>query len=188
MQEKIKLIQNKWYFYFIKEKDLREALELFSSYVFYLVESQEKCNNDKLLIEFKKHSIEIYMWAIVEAMVYYFTKEKLWNNEKAKRKFLQIEELKIYQKIKNSDFIICKKEKKEISFNDTINFKWLIDWLKDKKIIDKKLFLKIDNFRKARNSIHINVYKNWEKIFKDLEKIFKDFKEIRLFIKENLKK
>ena len=61
----------------------------------------------------------------------------------------------------------------------------MIDWLKDKKLMSDDLIEKINEFRKARNAIHINVYNSWEEIFEDLIKTFNNFKDIRIFVKKH---
>ena len=181
----LKKVRNNKYFDFIGDEKLKESIELFFSYVLFLHNDLEEFEYDEFLTEFKTHTIIIYLGSVVEALVFYYANKKFWNNDKAKRKYLEIEELQIHQKIKESNFIIWKIVKKEISLNDSINFKWLIDWLKDKKLMSEDLIEKINEFRKARNSIHINVYNSWEEIFEDLIRIFHNFKDIKMFIKNN---
>jgi len=188
MEKYLEYIQKEKHFDFIKDEKIKYSLELFESYVFSVYESLQDCN-DKFLYDFKKHTIMIYIGSVVEAMVYYFAKEKLSNKEKYRRKYLEIEEFRKLQDIKKTENLyICELVKKEISLNDSINFKALIDWLKDKKLMTQEIIDKIDNFRKTRNSVHINVYKNWEEIFESLIEFFNDFKDIKKFIREGLEK
>ena len=168
-------------FEFIEDIKLKEVLYLFSAYVtFIYIEEIKNKNLSEELKEIKAHTIFIYLGSIIEAIVYYYVREKL-SDEKSKRKYLEIEEFKKIKKIKETDNLyICKLEKKEKDFNNSINFHWLINWLKDKKLIDKKIINKIDYFRKMRNLVHINAFLEFNEIelIEELKKSFIDTKEI----------
>jgi len=84
-------------------------------------------NYSEDLKEIKSHTIFIYIGSIIEAIVYYFSQNKL-TGEKSRRKYLEIEEFKKLQKIETTnDLYICKLESKEITLNDSINFHSLIN-------------------------------------------------------------
>ncbi len=193
MQKNIKLIEdyiksfediNK--FEYIKwDIELKNALYIFSWYILYNYDELQN-NKDSKLVKMKIHTISIYLWSIIEAVLFFFINKKIWDKEKVRKKYLELEEFKKYQDIKWTDLYICKIEKKEINLNDSINFKALINWAKDNKIINKKIADKLEQIRKQRNSIHINVFKTQEEIFLDLEKLFKTSKEILDFIELEL--
>jgi hypothetical protein len=126
--------------------------------------------------------------SIVEALLYYFVEKKIWDSEKSRRKYLEIDEYKKVQNIqKTENLYICELVKKEITFNDSINFNALINWAKDKKLLDENILNKINQLRKYRNSVHINVYKSWGIIFFDeLEKAFIQTKEIFDYFEQNI--
>lgn len=139
-------------------------------------------------IKRNKSSYNIYLGSIIEAIVYYFVQIKL-SDEKSKRKYLEIEWFKKIQKIKETENLyVCKLENKEINFNNSINFNALINWLKDKKLIDKKIIEKIDYFRKMRNLVHVNAFlqNNEYELIKELQKAFVDTKEIFNYIEDNI--
>ncbi len=176
-------------FKFIKDIKLQEVLYLFSSYIFLIYLSEIKdnkyCEKSK---EMKAHTILIYLGSIIEAVIYYFVNEKL-KDKKSKNKYLELEKLIKVQKIKETENLyICKLEKKEITLNETINFNSLINWIKDKKIIDTKIIDKINYFRKMRNMIHIKVFIDYNEyqLIETLEKAFIDTKEIFDYIKIQL--
>ena len=177
-------------FNFIWEKDIKETLYLFSAYsnFIYFEEILSSKGENEILVEMKIHTVLIYLGSIIESVLYEFVYEKLKNNEKSRKKYLEIDDLVKIQKIKETDNLyISKLEKKEISLNDSINFNALINWVKDKKIITEDIINKINNFRKRRNSIHINVYNSWDLINLDeLEKSFIDAKEILDYLEKNI--
>lgn len=174
---------------FIKNSKLQETLYLFSGYVsFIYYDELIKNNYSEELKEIKAHTIFVYLGSIIESIIYEFVKSKL-TDEKSKRKYLEIEEFKSLQKIKETENLhICRLDKKEINLNDSINFNALINWAKDKNIISEKILKKIDNFRKMRNLVHINAFLNYdeEKIIWKLEEAFIDTKEILDYIEDNI--
>ena len=176
-------------FIFIEDIKLQEVLYLFSGYVSYIYfEEIIKQNISEELKEIKAHTIFIYLGSIIEAVVYYYVQTKL-NDEKSKRKYLEIEWFKKLQKVKETnDLYICKLETKEINFNKSINFNALINWLKDKKLINKKIIEKIDFFRKMRNLVHINAFLNNDEyeLITELKNAFIDTKEIFDYIEWKL--
>ena len=177
-------------FEFIKwNVELKNALYLFSAYVSFLYyEEVLEMKNDDELLEIKTHSAFIYLGSIIEAVFFYFVEEKLKNDEKSKRKYLEIEEYKKVQDLKKCENLyICELIKKEVNFNNSINFNALINWAKDKKLVDEKIIERINSFRKMRNRIHINVYKSWKLIVLDeLEKAFIETKEILDYLEDNI--
>lgn len=185
----ISLFKSNSRYSFIKDIKLQEILYLFSGYVSFIYYNElEENNYSEYLKEIKAHTIFVYLWSIIEAITYYFVKTKLID-EKSKRKYLEIEEFKKLQKIEETkNLYICKLENKEISFNDSINFHALINWLKDKKIIDEKIVEKIDDFRKMRNLVHINAFLGYNeyKLIQELEKAFINTKIIVDYIENNI--
>lgn len=176
-------------FWYIKwDIELRESLYEFFSYFTFLYYEEIIKWEDEELVKMKIHTAFVYLGSVVEALLYYFVENKIWNSEKSRRKYLEIEEYKKLQNIAKTDnLFICELVKKEINFNDSINFNALINWAKDKKIVDEKILQKINDLRKYRNSVHINVYKSGDIIvFDKLEKAFIDTKEIFDYIEENL--
>ncbi|MDQ7009051.1 MAG: hypothetical protein Q9M94_02045 [Candidatus Gracilibacteria bacterium] len=168
---------------------LKDTLYQFSAYVSLLYyEEIEKSDDDDELMEMKIHTAFVYLGSIVEALLYYFVEKKIGDSEKSRRKYLEIEEYKKLQNIAKTDNLyICELVKKEINFNDSINFNALINGAKYKKIVNEEILLKINDLRKYRNSVHINVYKSGGIIvFDKLEKAFIDTKEIFDYIEENL--
>lgn len=174
---------------FISDSKLSNTLYLYSAYVSYIYFEEIKKNNyTEELKEIKSHTIFIYLWSIIEAVIYYYVNNKLLD-EKSKRKYLELLEYKKLQKIEETDDLyICKLISKDIKLNDSINFHSLINWLNDKKLIDKKIIKKIDYFRKMRNLIHINAFlvSNEYKLIEEIEKAFIDTKDILDYIEENL--
>jgi len=167
---------------------LKDALYDFSSYVYFLNYEEIMKGEDEELVKMKIHTAFVYLGSIVEALLYYYVEKKIWDTEKSRRKYLEIEEYTKLQKIqKTENLFICELTKKQINLNDSINFNALINWAKDKKIVDEKILQKINDLRKYRNSVHINVYKSgWIIVFDSLEKAFIDTKEIFDYIEENL--
>ena len=162
-------------FEYIKwDVELKESLYKFSAYVTFLYYEEIINWEDEDLVKMKIHTAFVYLGSIVEALLYYFVENKIWKNEKSRRKYLEIEEYKKIQNIqKTKNLYICELVKKEITFNDSINFNALINWAKDKKLLDEEILNKINELRKYRNSVHINVYKSWWIIvFDKLEKAF----------------
>jgi hypothetical protein len=168
--------------------ELKESLYEFSAYVSFLYYEEIIKWEDEELVKMKIHTAFVYLGSIVEALLYYFVEKKIWNSEKSRRKYLEIEEYKKLQNIAKTDnLFICELVKKEINFNDSINFNALINWAKDKKIVSEEILQKINDLRKYRNSVHINVYKSGGIIvFDKLEKAFIDTKEIFDYIEEKL--
>ncbi len=176
-------------FLFISDSTLSNSLYLYSAYVSYIyfVEILESDYSEELK-EIKSHTIFVYLWSIIEAVVFYFVNNKL-SDEKSKRKYLELLEYQKLQKINETeDLYICKLISKDITLNDSINFHGLINWLKDKKLIDDNIIEKIDYFRKMRNLIHINAFlvSNEYKLVEELEKAFNDTKYILDYIENNL--
>lgn len=175
-------------FKFIKDVKLQEILYLFSWYIFFIYfEEIKNIEYSEETKEIKAHTIFVYLWSIIESIVYDFVKSKL-NDNKSKRKYLELEDFIEHQKIKDTKLYICKKKIKEISLNDSISFNALINWARDKKIIDEKIIKKIDSFRKMRNMIHINAFldSSEEKLIEKLEKAFIETKEIIDYIEEKI--
>ena len=167
---------------------LKDALYEFSAYVSFLYYEEIMNWEDEELVKMKIHTAFVYLGSVVEALLYYYVEKKIWDSEKSRRKYLEIEEYTRLQKIqKTENLFICELNKKEIHFNDSINFNALINWAKDKRIVDENILQKINDLRKYRNSVHINVYKSGGIIvFDSLEKAFIDTKEIFDYIEENL--
>lgn len=185
----ISLFEDNERYNFIVDINLQKFLYLFSWYVsfIYYHELLEHDYSDELK-EIKAHTIFVYLWSIIEAIIYYFAQNKLID-EKSRRKYLELDEFKKLQKIDlTADLYICKLERKEITLNDSINFHSLIKWLKDKKLIDKKIIEKIDYFRKMRNLVHINalISMSESKLIEELEKAFIETKEILDYIEDNM--
>ena len=175
-------------FEFIDDSKLKELLYFFSAYVSYIYLEEIKILQDDDLKEIKAHTIFIYLWSIIESLIYFYVKLKL-NDEKSKRKYLELEEFIKLQKIQETkDLYICKLQIKEIDFNNSINSHWLINWLKDKKLIDKSIINKIDYFRKMRNLVHINALLTYseDKLIEELEKAFIDTKVIIDYIEDKI--
>lgn len=183
----ISLFKSSSRFKFIKDTKLQEILYLFSGYVSFIYSIELEKSNWEELKEIKAHTIFVYLGSIIEAIVYYYAQNKL-TDEKSKRKYLEIEDFEQIQKINDTELYICKKKIKEITLNDSINFHSLIKWLKDKKLIDKKIIDKIDYFRKMRNLVHINAFMNMNetKLIQELEKSFIETKEILDYIENNM--
>ncbi len=186
----LKTLKEEKTFDFVKDVYIKNILYEFFAYVFSIYHELDFLNNKKIL-ELKTHTIILYLGSIIEASLYYFINEKFKNDDKKRKKYLKIIEFKSIQKIKienwDKKYHICELEEKEISLNDTINFSALLNWAKDNKLIDLQIIEKANNIRKMRNSIHINVYKAWEKInFYELEKVFIDTKIILDYIEENI--
>ncbi|MDQ7008661.1 MAG: hypothetical protein Q9M94_00015 [Candidatus Gracilibacteria bacterium] len=177
-------------FEFIKDEDTKDTLYLFFSYSYFMYTEEILINKgiDESLLELKIHTVIIYLGSIIEAVLYDFVYEKLKNNEKSRKKYLEIDELIKVQKIKETENLyISRLEKKIITLNDSINFNALINGAKDKSIINEEIINKINTFRKRRNSIHINVYKIGDFIKLDeLEKSFIETKEILDYLEENI--
>ncbi len=176
-------------FDFIKDIKVQDTLYLFSAYIF-LIYYEDILNKEvsEELKEIKAHTIFVYIGSIIESVIYYYVHSKL-TDEKSKRKYLEIQWFKKLQKINETENLyICKLETKEITFNSSINFNALINWLKDKKLIDKKIIEKINYFRKMRNLVHVNAFLDFDEIelIKELEKIFLDTKEIFDYIESNI--
>jgi len=176
-------------FWYIKwDKELKDSLYEFFSYFIFLYYEEIMNWEDEELVKMKIHTAFVYLGSVVEALLYYYVEKKIWDTEKSRRKYLEIEEYTKLQKIqKTENLFICELTKKEINFNDSINFNALINWAKDKRIVDENILQKINDLRKYRNSVHINVYKSgWIIVFDSLEKAFIDTKEIFDYIEENL--
>jgi hypothetical protein len=158
----------------------------YSSFI-YIEEILKNININEKLLEFKIHTVIVYLGSIIEAVLYEFIHEKLKNNDKSRKKYLEIDELIKIQKIKETENLyISKLEKKNIGFNKSINFNALINWARDKKIININILEKINVFRQKRNAIHISVYKSGKNINLDeLEIAFIDTKEILDYLENN---
>ncbi|MDQ7023200.1 MAG: hypothetical protein Q9M97_06800 [Candidatus Gracilibacteria bacterium] len=64
---------------------------------------------DESLLELKIHTVIIYLGSIIEAVLYDFVYEKLKNNEKSRKKYLEIDELiKSTKNKRNREFIYFK--------------------------------------------------------------------------------
>lgn len=175
-------------FEFIKDEKLQDILYLFSGYIFYIYFEEIKLLEDEELKEIKAHTIFIYLGSIIESLIYFYVELQL-QDEKSKRKYLEIEEFIKLQKIQETnDLYICKLTFREIDFNSSINFHWLINWLKDKKLIEKSIITKVDYFRKMRNLVHINALLTYseDKLIQELEKAFQDAKIIIDYIEEKI--
>jgi len=187
----LKNLQNKKVFKFIKnDLELKNILYKFLAYsLANFKDIKNNCFKDDF-IELKIHTVLVYLGSIIEAVLYYFVDEKLKNNDKKRKKYLKIKEYQEIQKLKLPEcdyFSVCKISEKELDLNDTINFNALINWAKDNKLISKEIFEKINEVRKMRNSVHINVYKLWKlKRFDDLKKVLIDVKEIIDYLDNNL--
>jgi len=95
-------------FEFIDDSKLKELLYFFSAYVSYIYLEEIKILQDDDLKEIKAHTIFIYLWSIIESLIYFYVKLKL-NDEKSKRKYLELEEFIKLQKIQETkDLYICK--------------------------------------------------------------------------------
>ncbi|MDQ7008801.1 MAG: hypothetical protein Q9M94_00740 [Candidatus Gracilibacteria bacterium] len=190
--ENEKIFKSKKIFDFINDEKLIENLYDFLAYVSIIAFFELNKLENKKIIELKTHTVIIYLGSIIESVLYYFINEIFINNEKKRKKYLKIKEFKSIQKIKiseesNKEYHFCEVFEKEISLNDTINFSSLINGAKDNKILSEEIVEKINNIRKLRNSIHINVYKTGELIkFDELKQIFIDTKDILDYIEEKL--
>ncbi len=185
-------LKNKKNFEFIKDTEIKKILYDFLAYsLVNFKEVEDWIVNNQKVIELKIHTVLVYLGSIIEAVLYYFVDEKLKNNDKKRKKYLKIKEYQEIQKLKLPEcnyFSVCKISEKELDLNDTINFNALINWAKDNKLINEEIFEKINEVRKMRNSVHINVYKLWKlKRFDDLKKVLIDVKEIIDYLDNNLK-
>jgi len=190
-KDSLKTLKEEKTFSFVEDDEIQIILYDFFAYVFSTYSEIDDII-DNNFIELKTHTITIYLGSIIESVLYYFINEIFINDDKKRKKYLKTKEFKSIQKItipeiNDKEHHFCEVLEKEISLNDTINFNSLINWAKDNKLITKEIVNKINNIRKLRNSININVYKTWELIkFDELKQIFINTKDILDFIENKL--
>jgi hypothetical protein len=83
---------------FIEDTKIRESLYLFLGYIFMYYEEIKNDDLEEKLKELKAHTILVYVGSVIEAIVSYFIKGIL-TDEKSRRKYLEITEFKMLQKI-----------------------------------------------------------------------------------------
>jgi hypothetical protein len=86
-------------FEFVQNVKLREVLYFFYSYVFFVY--FEEIKNEKSstkLREIKAHTIIIYLGSVIEALIQYFVKEKI-TDENLRKKYTDLKEFKDIFKI-----------------------------------------------------------------------------------------
>lgn len=181
-------VKKKFSFEFIQDIKIKESLYLFFGYAFMYYEEIKDDDLEEELKELKAHTILLYLGSIIEAIVYHFIQEKL-TDKKSKRKYLEVTEFKMLQKIDTVDNLyIWKYEIKEVSLDDAKNFRALINGLKDKHLLNEKLIEKIDYCRQMRNLIHIDMFSISElELINEITKALIYTKEIIDDIKKKLK-
>ena len=173
-------------FSFVNNKELRKELYLALYYVIYLYEEIEDDSYDEHITFFIKHTIIIYVWSMVEWVLFDYVNNYLtnvWDPSKTRKYCNTIEYIEKKNTIIHQsgiDYVMCEKKDKVINFKDNIDFWKLILWARDNKIISDKILDKIDKIRKKRNSVHIAVLisSKWDVKFNDIEKLFSLTKEI----------
>ncbi len=162
LKENKKIILKSKIFEFITDKEIRQVCYNHFSYAFYLyLECIEEDFNDLDLLEYKSHSICLYLWSIVESIVAYFVWEIYKENPKKLEKYLQNKEFKVESivKLRWEELFLCSKKEKKIKYSDNINFNQIIHWIRSWKLLSQEMIDWIDTVRNIRNTIHINLYK-----------------------------
>ncbi|MDR1987758.1 MAG: hypothetical protein LBQ24_03195 [Candidatus Peribacteria bacterium] len=95
-------VKKKFSFEFIQDIKIKESLYLFFGYAFMYYEEIKDDDLEEELKELKAHTILLYLGSIIEAIVYHFIQEKL-TDKKSKRKYLEVTEFKMLQKIDTVD-------------------------------------------------------------------------------------
>ena len=102
----------------------------------------------------------------------------------------QLKEKQILYIIDDSCEIVAGKYIKVMgkSEKEKMNLAQIIDFLKSKEVIGKKLFESVDDMRKLRNEQHLSTHtivKSYTK--SDLEKAFSVAHNVKSFVQENIK-
>jgi len=185
-------IKKDWDFWFIKNDKIREELYYSFSYCLYLPNLNK---NDNLFFLINLQTSIIYLWSVVEALLYEYVFEYLRNKDpnKIKKycKNIYYIEKHITDWILKDNLVVCEKKEKTSEFKEDINFQSLINWVKDYKLLSNDVIKHIDDIRQKRNIVHLKVlvnFKNSSDIYNDLlnltDKYIYIFKEIEEKFKE----
>lgn len=180
-------------FDYLDDEKLKEELYSSAYYVFHLIDQLDKVEKDEFIYFSTKHNIIILLWWIIETLLFQYVYKyfAINNDEKSIKKFCKkIEYTETTPVIEKNDkrgtwLVFCERKISYESFKDNINFNYLIKWAKDNHLLSDDILGKIDNFRRMRNWVHLNVLMDIREIFSNAEltNFFEDNKKILKSIK-----
>lgn len=169
-------------FPFVTDNILRENMDITFDHLTELVYLSESPNYNSILkSSFRKTTI-IYTASIIEAMLFWFLKNKISESElKRETKIFKISK-EIY-KINNKEKIVLGEDlikTEQIKFSK-LNLVDINTLCKDNRIITDSMFKNIDKVRELRNKLHIGTLTVIETDYSkdDLEFVFSVAKEVK---------
>ena len=173
-------------FPFIKNDILRKNLDDAFQHILILIPLSESATYDETAKSVLRKTIVIYTGSIVEALLYYLLDTQLKESDLQNNTWEVVNERVLYSV---SDFhkIIAgeKKQKIEHIKKEKLNLGQINTVLKDKQIISRALFQKIDSLREMRNAQHIGAHTE-VKIFtnRELEYAFSVASDVKKRVSE----
>lgn len=188
------MIMIKSQFAFIQNNEiLRNNLNQVFDHILVLLPFTESKTYDSVAKSSFRKTIIIHTASIIEALLFYMLDNKF--SDKDITKFYSHWKLKnehILYTISKSHKIICGNYEKipgNIKKKTKMNLGQIVNFLKENKLLDEKLFAKVSSVRKLRNDQHIGAHQNVKTYSsKDLEDSFSVAREIKNFIIQEMKR
>ena len=158
---------------FVNDKELKVTLENSIEYIYALYEQSKTLGNSKLYREETHRVIILYVVAIIEAVLFYFYKERKEEIKQLEYKYIQ-ELPKNYVNKDRVDSFVVIATREEVSKKDhQIGMKDLVTLFKNKKLIIKDTADKILELNELRNTFHLSKLRTKTCEIEDVEKAFK---------------
>lgn len=173
-------------FSFVTNEILRKNLDEAFDHILTLLPFTESIDyNEPAKSAFRK-TIIIYTASIVEALLFHVLDKGFTDADiKEFHSNWELEDKKVLYEIDNSNQIVAGNYRKVLgkAGKEKMNLAQIAEFLKQKEIMSKKLFDKIDEIRVLRNEQHIGAHANVKSYTKDnLEKAFSIAGETKTFV------
>ena len=172
-------------FPFIADSVLRQNLDDAFQHILVLLPFSESVTYDETAKSSFRKTIIIYTASIIEALLYYVVDTKL-SEKDLETSCWELTNKNVLYEVSDSYKIIAGelKLKVEQTKKGKLNLGLINTLLKDKKILSKTLFDKIDNVRELRNSQHIGPHRAVKAFTKDdMEVAFAVASDVKTFVK-----
>jgi len=175
-------------FQFVDGDILRQNLDETFNHILDLVPLIESSDyNETAKSSFRK-TVIIHTASIVEALLFSIVDTKFSDDEiDGHYGIWKLKDKKELYKIADDQIVVAGEYIKNITEGqkEKMNLGQIAIFLENKKIIDKKIFKKIDYIRILRNKQHLNTQTEVQKYSKDdLEKAFSVASDIKMFVQE----
>ncbi len=174
------------HFSFIKEKILRENLQITFNHILILIQLSKSTGFDEDIKGSFKKTIIINTASIIEALLYYLLKNSI-TEEKLIKKIKVFKVTKEVYSLNNADILVIGKYNlQEKIILKKLNLEQLNNCCLDFELVKKDLTDEISKVRELRNKQHLATLPNIDNLYSDLdlEYVFSVARKVKKIVKD----